>query len=184
MAEVNVQRRMQQPAGNEQRPRRRVGWWTRWPTGPTGFLAPNPFASSRRLLGDTDRSSNWLDWPGFMSQSGESWFPSLEVEDYGGTMVVRVDLPGINQNDVKVEVNEGDLFIHGERKREHEEHGRGFYRSERSYGSFSRCIPLPEGARADQARAQFNNGVLEVSIPVPDSDIRARTIPIESGERR
>ena len=68
----------------------------------------------------------------------------------------------------------------GERKREHEEKQEGFYRSERSYGRFYRLIPLPEDAKLDESRAQFNNGVLEVRIPVPEAQKRRREIPIET----
>jgi HSP20 family protein len=121
---------------------------------------------------------------GESGRSGENWWPSVEVVERDGNMVVRADLPGIKQEDVKVEVTDGDLQIRGERRREHEERGRGYYRSERAYGTFSRCIPLPEGAQTDKARAQFNNGVLEVSVPVPEHASKARQIPIEAGAKK
>jgi len=57
--------------------------------------------------------------------------------------------------------------VEGERKKEKEEKREGYYHSERSYGKFYRSIPLPEGAKGDQVAAQFNNGVLEVTVPVP-----------------
>lgn len=61
---------------------------------------------------------------------------------------------------------------------EHEEKREGYYRSERSYGTFSRIIPLPEGANVDQAKAEFNNGVVEVTVPIPKSARRRRETPI------
>jgi HSP20 family protein len=70
--------------------------------------------------------------------------------------------------------------IQGERKREHEEKREGYYRSERSYGQFYRLIPLPEGANPDQAHAEFRNGELRVSIPVPEQQRRTRRIPIST----
>jgi len=93
-----------------------------------------------------------------------SWLPAVEVTERGNTLVVRADLPGINQDDLKVEVTPDGLTIQGERKREHEERGAWGYRSERSYGSFYRTIPLPEGASVDGAKAAFKDGVLEVFL--------------------
>lgn len=73
------------------------------------------------------------------------------------------------------------MVIEGERKREHEETSGGRYRSERSYGFFRRVIPLPEDAQVDQAQARFTNGVLEVTVPLPEQSARRRQIPISSG---
>ncbi len=74
------------------------------------------------------------------------------------------------------------LVIEGERKREEAEQREGYYRSERSYGSFYRVIPLPEGVKAEQAKARFENGVLEVTVPVPEAARKAREIPIQAGK--
>jgi len=180
MPEVNVERK-RQPESNLLSPRHQGGWW------PSESIASNPFAMMRRMFEDMDRSfggsfGGMTRSPEHRGELAEGWWPSVEVLGQNGNLVVRADLPGVNKEDVKVEVTDRDLIIQGERKREHEESGRGFYRSERSYGNFSRCIPLPEGAKTDQAKAQFNNGVLEVSVPVPDS--KGRQIPIEAGQKR
>jgi HSP20 family protein len=90
----------------------------------------------------------------------------------------------LNKEDVKVEVTNEGLVIQGERKREREEDRGGVHRSERSYGAFYRLIPLPEGANIEQAKAKFNNGVLQVEVPVPKSQEKSRQIPIEAGEER
>jgi HSP20 family protein len=123
-------------------------------------------------------------WPGLRESEGAYW-PAVDISERDGKLIVRADLPGMNKDDVKVELSDGNLVIEGERKREHEEESKGFRRYERTYGSFYRSIPVPEGANLDEARAQFRNGVLEVSIPVPESKGR-RTIPIEgeTGERK
>ena len=68
---------------------------------------------------------------------------------------------------MSVEVTDDTVTIHGERKREHEEEREGLYRSERSYGTFWRVIPLPEGAISEQAKANFRDGVLEITLPAP-----------------
>ena len=85
-------------------------------------------------------------------------------------LVVRADLPGVNKDDVHVEVENGVLTISGERRNERNEERDGFYRSERSYGQFFRAIPLPDGVRADQCEAKFNEGVLEISLPIPKQE--------------
>ena len=80
---------------------------------------------------------------------------------------------------MKVEVVEGALVISGERKEEQEEKGEGFYRSERTYGSFFRRLPLPEGVKSEEAAATFKNGVLEVTIPAPKREPTGRTLEIK-----
>ena len=104
---------------------------------------------------------------------------------YARNLVVRADLPGLNKDDVKIEVTDDGLVIRGERKNEHEERGEGFYRGERSYGQFYRLIPLPDDIDTDQMRADFSNGVLEITVPVPEREQRRREIPIgaESGKQ-
>jgi HSP20 family protein len=114
------------------------------------------------------------------------WSPAVEVSERDGKLEIRADLPGVNEKDVKVEVTDDGLIIQGERKREHEERREGYYRSERSYGQFYRVIPLPEGANVDQARAEFRNGELRVSVPVAQQQRKSREVPIStgSGDRR
>ena len=79
----------------------------------------------------------------------EEWLPDVEMLQRNNELVIRADLPGMTKDDVKVDVTEDAITIQGERKREHEEEKAGVYRSERSYGSFYRSIPLPEGAMGD-----------------------------------
>ena len=102
-----------------------------------------------------------------------------------GKLIVHADLPGLNKDDLRIQVVNDQLVIEGERRREHEEDKGPIHRSERSYGSFMRSVALPEGANVDQAHAEFNNGVLEISVPIPEQK-QARQIPIQTGspERR
>ena len=106
------------------------------------------------------------------SSSDWSWAPDVEVFHRNDELVVRADLPGLKKDDVKVDVTENGITIRGERKREHEEEREGLYRSERSYGSFYRLIPLPDGAITDQAKAKFKDGVLEITMPAPPEHVR------------
>jgi HSP20 family protein len=111
----------------------------------------------------------------------EEWAPNIEVFHRNNELVVRADLPGLTKDDIKVDVTEDRITLQGERKREHEEEKEGVYRSERSYGSFYREIPLPEGTITDQAKANFKDGVLEITMPTPPEQVR-RGRRLEIGE--
>ena len=89
----------------------------------------------------------------------------VEAEDH---FVLKADLPGLTEGDVTIEVQDGSLTISGERKAEHEQRERGWYRLERAFGSFSRSLTLPDGVDAERIEASFLNGVLEVRIPKPE----------------
>jgi len=93
------------------------------------------------------------------------WSPRVDVLEHEGQVVVRADLPGMSKDDIKVEVSDGLLTIQGERTNEKKEEREGYCYSECSYGSFYRAIPLPEGAEASKATADFRNGVLEITVP-------------------
>jgi len=105
--------------------------------------------------------------------------PHIEVEQRGGDLVVRADLPGLTAEDINVSVDRGRLTISGERRQENREEREGFIRSEVSYGTFYRTIPLPEGADENQVTATFRNGVLEITIPVSERE-PGRKIQVQS----
>lgn len=94
-----------------------------------------------------------------------AWAPRVDLTQHQDELVVRVDLPGLEKDDVKVNVTEDAVTIHGERHRTQEEERDGVYRSERNYGAFYRTIALPQGTATDQAKASFKNGVLEIRMP-------------------
>lgn len=109
------------------------------------------------------------------------WTPQTEVFQRGNELVVRADLPGLTKDQVNVELEEDQIIIQGERRDERETNEQGFYQTERSYGSFYRAIPLPEGIDGEQAKANFNNGVLEITMPMPERRSRGRRIEIGEG---
>jgi len=118
-----------------------------------------------------------------------AWVPQIEVFERGDDLVVRADLPGMDRDEVNVEITDSALTIRGERNSEHEENDEGYYRSERMYGSFRRRIPLPEGADTSAANANFSNGVLEITMPVTSgAERKPRQVDItsrsESGQAR
>jgi HSP20 family protein len=114
--------------------------------------------------------------------SSGSWSPPVEIIERDGHLVVRTDLPGMKAEDVQVAVEDDRLNVKGQRKQEFKNEQEGYYHSERSYGSFYRCIPLPDGVDADNVKARFEDGVLEIRMPAPhEKKERGRTIPVESG---
>jgi HSP20 family protein len=82
--------------------------------------------------------------------------------------LLRADLPGVEEKDVKIELEDNVLTISGERKAEHEQRDEGYYRIERAHGQFARSLTLPEGVNAEGIVARFDRGVLEVKIPKPE----------------
>ena len=110
--------------------------------------------------------------------SRSSWMPQVEVLQRGSDLVLRADLPGLRREDVHVEIDDDLLTISGERRYESESEEEGLYHSERSYGRFSRSIPLPPGTDEEACQARFTDGVLEVTVPLPQERSRARRIEI------
>jgi HSP20 family protein len=102
------------------------------------------------------------------TDQGRRWVPPMDLVEAEDHFVLKADLPGLAEGDVNIEVQDGTLTISGERKAEHEQREKGFYRIERSFGSFSRSLTLPDGVDPDRIAASFAHGVLEVRIPKPE----------------
>jgi HSP20 family protein len=176
---------MQRSGGRQQ-----TGLARRWGFMPSMFnmdpfdmFRMSPFAMMRRVAEEMDQHFAHL-WSGRrepgMAAGGEFFAPPVEVFERDGQFTVCADLPGLSKDDVHVEVTDDALLITGERRAEHEEQQGGMHRSERSYGTFRRQIPLPEGVHADQATATFKDGVLKVTMPAPQRQERGRQIEIQS----
>ncbi len=99
--------------------------------------------------------------------SPRRWIPAMDLVENENDFVLRADLPGVAEKDVKIELQENVLTISGERKAEHEERKEGYYRLERSAGSFSRTLTLPEGIDPSGITASYDRGVLEIHVPKP-----------------
>jgi HSP20 family protein len=141
-----------------------------------------PFGFMRRFSEDMDRLfEDFIRNPFGLSQTGRgllsqlgaqrAWAPNIEVFQRDSDFVVRAELPGLNKDDVQVEINNDMLTISGERQQEREENRGGVYHSERSYGTFYRSIPLPEGVIPESAQATFKDGVLEITLQAPPSQV-------------
>ena len=134
------------------------------------------------LIRRQDPFPRLMDWfEGWLpSDLGPRWehARSMRVEEFmrEGSFVVRAEIPGIDPDkDVEVTVSDGLLTIHGERREEHHEERR----SEFSYGSFLRTVPLPKGVDASSVRASYQDGILEVQVAMPASTPEAATkVPV------
>ena len=135
----------------------------------------NPFALMRQFTEDMDRTFGSAE----VSPNGATWSPAIEVKQEADKLLVTAELPGLKKEDVQVNITEDMLSLEGERKQEKEEKREGYYHSERSYGKFYRSIALPEGAKADQAAADFKDGVLRISIPVAAEKPKSKQIPVK-----
>jgi HSP20 family protein len=185
MAEIDVKKQQQSSEGKGALQRREAGLARRFwdpfssPLAPTEFFGAGPFSFMRRMHEEMDRSLARM-----FGREGDGgpvmWAPAIEVAEREGKFQVRAELAGLKPEDMKVEITDESVIIRGERKSEQEETKGGIYRSERRYGQFYREIPLPEGAKADQAKAQFRDGVLEVTVPAPEQAGKRRAVPIEA----
>jgi len=156
----------------------------------------SPFSLMRRFSEEMDRlfgdfSVGGSFAPGFGREFGRladletpTWLPQVEVFERNGKLNIRADLPGLSKDDIDVDITNDAVVIRGERQQEKEESGEGYYRSERSYGSFYREIPLPSGVNAEEANATFRDGVLEITVPVPERQAQSRRIEIGEGPQK
>lgn len=128
------------------------------------ILAP-PGRDFERFFEDWPRLLAWpASWPS-LERLQTTFMPALDVRDTDKNVEITCELPGLTDKDINVEVDRNVLTISGEKKCEHEEKSEGKYRCERSYGSFSRSVQLPEGVEEDKINAQFKNGILTVILP-------------------
>ncbi len=123
-----------------------------------------PFRELDKMRSDMDRL-----WDSFLEgrpqvQFGE-WFPTLDVSETKNDLVVKVELPGMDQKDINVSLSDGHLTIKGEKKQEKEEKEENYHFIERSYGTFTRSVQLPKEVKHDKISASYKNGILKIVLP-------------------
>ena len=111
------------------------------------------------------------------------WMPPMDLVEAEDHFVLRADLPGLSEDDVKIELEDGTLTVSGERKAVHETKDEGSYRVERAFGSFSRSLRLPKGIDAEAVTANFDRGVLEIRVPKPE-ERKPRRIEISGASQQ
>lgn len=110
------------------------------------------------------------------------WMPAVDVFEKADKFVVKAELPGIKEEDIHVSVVGDTLSIRGEKKTETEVKEEDYYRSERSYGSFYRSIPIPSNVNADKISASFEDGVLEVALP-KSAKVKPRRLTVSAKKK-
>ena len=145
-----------------------------------------PFREFTTLQNEMNRLFNTVfdaPSPGNGGNTLRRWMPAMDLVETADHFVLRADLPGMSQDDVKIEFEDGTLTVSGERKAEHESKNEGYYRVERAFGAFSRSLTLPQGIDPEAVTANFDNGVLEVRIPKPE-ERKPRRIEIGAGDQK
>lgn len=115
-----------------------------------------------------------VEWP----NGGSGWAPALDVSENENEYVIDADIPGVNKDDVSLEILDNVVTIKGERKSEKTEDKKGFHRVERMYGSFQRSVQIPGGFKSDDVQAKFENGVLHITLPKREES-KPRTITVQ-----
>jgi HSP20 family protein len=137
-----------------------------------------PFREVAALQSEMSRFMN-----GLLEGNGgtnQAWVPALDVWETERELVYALDLPGIAEEEISVELDEGALTISAERARTQEETQDRFYRYERRYGTFSRTVGVPQGVTEGDVSARYANGVLEVHVKKPEQP-KPKRIQVGSG---
>ncbi len=145
--------------------------------------ADNPIVSLQRQVNSLFEDM-FHGIPVFSRTGGSVFEPSMDVKETDKAIEVEAELPGVDQKDVQVTVEDGTLTVKGEKKVEKEESRAGYYMSERHYGSFFRSIGLPPGVDMEKISADFANGVLKVTLPkVPEAQTKVKKIEVKAGKQ-
>ena len=130
---------------------------------------------SRIFGGTTSRTGN-----GREELTVAAWAPLVDITEDDKEYLIKAELPEVNKNDVKVRVEDGVLYISGERNLEKEAKGKRYHRIERAYGSFLRTFSLPEDADTQQVNAEFKEGILSVHV-AKNKNARPKAIEVKVG---
>jgi HSP20 family protein len=131
-----------------------------------GLIRQRPHRMNFGLMNIGDEIEKMFHEFGASGETGEGfWSPSVDISEEPNRLVMSVELPGIDKNDVKISLNESVLTIEGQKSGQTEEQKAKFYRCERSYGKFSRSFTLPGKVVADKIDASYKDGILTITLP-------------------
>ena len=99
------------------------------------------------------------------SETARPWTPSVDIKETENEIVLHADVPGVEEKDIDVRIEDGTLTLKGERKFSENKKGEGYHRIERGYGSFVRCFSMPDSVDPEKVAAEYKNGVLSVTLP-------------------
>jgi HSP20 family protein len=142
----------------------------------------DPFTEMRALVRALDRM--WDEWL-VPRTDGEpsglfTWRPSVDILEANDAHIIRMDLPGLSPDQVKVEIKDNQLTVSGSREESRTEEGVNYHRQERCFGAFHRSFELPSNIKTDAITANFSNGVLEIRLPKAE-EAKPRQVRITSG---
>jgi HSP20 family protein len=140
-----------------------------------------PFREIAALQNDMGRLMSAFLGQADGETSGRTWVPAVDVWETENELVYAFDLPGIPEDKIAVEFDDGALTVSGQRERVHEADD-GFYRYERRFGSFSRTVGLPQGVTENDVKADYRDGVLQITVKKPETP-KPRRIEVGSGEQ-
>jgi HSP20 family protein len=141
-----------------------------------------PFREIAALQNDMGRLMSAFLGQADGEASGRTWVPVVDVWETENELVYAFDLPGIPEDKIAVEFDDGALTVSGERERVHEAEDDAFYRYERRFGSFSRTVGLPQGVTENDVKADYRDGVLQITVKKPETP-KPRRIEVGSGEQ-
>ena len=151
---------------------------------PASLLRNNRFFSflpERRIEDLFDDFFGYSAMPVGVGETANMFIPHVDVKETHDAIQVAAELPGMDKDDIDVSVHDHCLTISGEKKEEGEEKGTGYYRVERSFGSFSRSIALPDTVETGKIEAAYKNGVLVVTLPKTEKALeQSKKIPISA----
>ena len=147
----------------------------------TTLVRWDPLREVASLQNDMSRLMSTVFGAGGNGES-RTWIPAVDAWETEEEIVYSFDLPGIPEDKIAVEFDEGNLTVSGERERTAEVSGDRMYRYERRFGTFSRTIGLPQGVSEESIKADYTDGVLEVHVRKPEQT-KPRRIQVGSGER-
>lgn len=127
-----------------------------------------------KLFEDTVAGFRGIEEPSVPTQ----WYPAVDIYETPESIVLQAELPGMNQEDISVEVKENALILKGERLREKEIREENYHRVERAYGTFRRTFTLPGIVQHDQVKAKYRDGILEIVLPKKE-EIKPKQIRVE-----
>ena len=114
----------------------------------------------------------------FSEPASRPWSPAVDIFENDNALVLKADLPDVDPKNVGIQLENGTLTLKGERKFEQQDHGKGFHRVERSYGSFVRAFSLPDTVDGENVKADYKNGVLTITLAKKEV-AKPKTINVE-----
>ena len=145
------------------------------------LVRTEPFREIATLQNEMSRLMS--TFAGGNGESGRSWVPALDVWETEDEVVYALDLPGIPEQDIAIELEEGALTISAQRERTNEVSDGKLYRYERRFGGFSRTIGVPQGVTEEQVKADYRDGVLEIHVAKPEQP-KPRRIEIGGRDKK